>query len=231
MRTLHNDGDEMFQTLLNRISAHPGLWGFLRRVVEDGFDAEKDVIRRELDPWRDRGKRQFLDFGCGTGEFSICFPPESYTGVDIARHYIHYAAHRRPGRYAVMSGAGLGFASGSFDGALVLGVFHHLPDDLVRTTLADLHRVLRPGAALLVMEDIPSPRPWNVPGHLMHWLDRGDYIRQDDAYRALMQPYFALRRSYHIKSGICDLAVYVLDRLDQSEAIESEAPAFRCRGE
>ncbi|MGQ9547220.1 MAG: class I SAM-dependent methyltransferase [Roseiflexus sp.] len=212
----------MFQTLLNRISAHPGLWGFLRRVVEDGFDAEKDVIRRELDPWRDRGKRQFLDFGCGTGEFSICFPPESYTGVDIAWHYIHYAAHRRPGRYAVMSGAGLGFASGSFDGALVLGVFHHLPDDLVRTALADLHRVLRSGATLLVMEDIPSPRPWNVLGHLMHRLDRGDYIRHDDAYRALMQPYFSLCRRYHIKSGICDLAVYVLERVDQREAVETE---------
>lgn len=217
----------MLQTLLNKISAHPGLWGFLRRVVEDGFDAEKDVIARELQPWRDAGQRRFLDFGCGTGEFSICFPPESYIGVDIARHYIHYAGRRRPGRYAVMSGAGLGFASGSFDGGLVLGVFHHLPDDLVRAAIADLHRVLRPGATLLVMEDIPSPRPWNVLGHLMHWLDRGDYIREDEAYRTLMAPYFALRRQYHIKSGICDLAVYVLDRADDSHIISEEDIASR----
>lgn len=217
----------MLQTLLDKLSAHPGLWGFLRRVVEDGFDAEKDVIARELQPWRDAGQRRFLDFGCGTGEFSICFPAESYFGVDIARHYIHYAGRRRPGRYAVMSGAGLGFASGSFDGGLVLGVFHHLPDDLVRTAIADLHRVLRPGATLLVMEDIPSPRPWNVLGHLMHWLDRGDHIRKDEAYRALMQPYFSLRCWYHIKSGICDLAVYVLDRTDDPVILHGEAAAAR----
>ncbi len=217
----------MLQTLLNKLSTHPGLWGFLRRVVEDGFDAEKDVITRELQPWRDAGQRRFIDFGCGTGEFSTCFPPESYVGVDIARHYIHYASRRRPGRYAVMSGAGLGFASGSFDGGLVLGVFHHLPDDLVHTAIADLHRVLRPGATLLVMEDIPSPRPWNVLGRLMHWLDRGDYIRKDEAYRVLLQPYFFLRRHYHIKSGICDLAVYVLSRADDSQMISQEELAAR----
>ncbi len=215
----------MLQKVLNTISQHPRLWGFLRRVVEDGFDAEKDVIARELQPWRDPEQRRFLDFGCGTGEFSRCFPPASYTGVDIARHYIHYAARHRLGRYAVMSGAGIGFASNSFDGGLVLGVFHHLPDDLVRTAIAELHRVLRPGSTLLVMEDIPSPRPWNVLGHLMHWLDRGEHIRKDDAYRTLMQPYFSLRRQYHIKSGICDLAVYVLDRVDDSDIPRAEEVA------
>lgn len=202
----------MIQDLLTHIAEQPALWGFLRRVVEDGFQAELEVIERELEPLQDRGQRRFLDFGCGTGEFAACFPPEAYVGFDLARHYVAYAAHHRPGQYAVMSGGQLGYADASFDAALVLGVFHHLPDDLVRASVAELHRVMRPGATLLLMEDIPSPRPWNVLGHLMHWLDRGDHIREDADYRALLRPYFQLRRSYHVQSGICDLAVYVLDR-------------------
>jgi SAM-dependent methyltransferase len=205
----------MIQDLLTRISEQPALWGFLRRVVEDGFQAELDIIERELAPMQDRGQRRFLDFGCGTGEFAACFPPEAYVGFDIARHYVTYAQHHRPGQYAVMSGGQLGYAGASFDAALVLGVFHHLPDELVRASVAELHRVLRPGATLLLMEDIPSPRPWNVLGHLMHWLDRGDHIREDADYRALLNPYFQLRRSYHVKSGICDLAVYVMERTER----------------
>lgn len=163
---------------------------------------------------QDGARRSYLDFGCGTGVSEEYFPPGSYTGFDVARHYVRYGGQVGRGRYAVMSGDWLGFAGGQFDGALVLGVFHHLPDDVVRASVAELHRVLRPGARLLVMEDIPSPRPWNVLGHLMHWLDRGDHIRTDADYRALLTPHFAVRRSYQVKSGICDLAVYVLDRAD-----------------
>jgi SAM-dependent methyltransferase len=92
-------------------------------------------------------------------------------------------------------------------------VFHHLPDELVRASVAELHRVMRPGARLLVLEDIPSPRWWNLPGHMMHWLDRGDHIRTDADYRALLEPHFVVRRSYQVTSGICDLAVYVMDRV------------------
>jgi SAM-dependent methyltransferase len=209
----------MVQVVLNRLSERPRLWGFLRRVVEDGFQAEKEIIARELvAPGGTR--RAYLDFGCGTGEFAACFPPGSYTGFDIARHYVRFAGRERRGRYAVMSGGALGFDTGCFDGALVLGVFHHLPDELVRASVAELARILRPGARLLVMEDIPSPRPWNVLGHLMHWLDRGDHIRSDADYQALLAPHFAIRNSYQVRSGICDLAVYVLDRADGRETVE-----------
>src|SRR4051812_30698801 len=65
----------MFQKTLDRLSENPQAWNILRRVVENGFRGEKDVIARELAPWRDAGQREFLDFGCGTGEFAPCFPP------------------------------------------------------------------------------------------------------------------------------------------------------------
>lgn len=202
----------MLEKTLDRLSEHPQVWNVLRRVVEDGFRGEKEVIDRELAPWRDVGQRAFLDFGCGTGEFAPCFPARHYTGVDLAQQYIRFAARAYGGCFAVMSGADLGLADQSFDAGLVLGVFHHMPDDLAHAAVAELHRVLKPRATLLVMEDIPPPDRRNVAGRAMHWLDRGGFIRDDSAYRALLAPYFVVRRDYHMRSGICDYAVYVLER-------------------
>jgi SAM-dependent methyltransferase len=202
----------MIQTLLTRLAEQPRLWVALRSIAENGFRAEREIVARELVSAAG-DQAAYLDFGCGAGSSAPYFPPGSYTGFDIAPHYVHYAAAVTSGRYAVMSGGTLGFANGRFDGALVLGVFHHLPDELVRASVAELHRVMRPGARLLVLEDIPSPRWWNLPGHMMHWLDRGDHIRTDADYRALLEPHFVVRRSYQVTSGICDLAVYVMDRV------------------
>ncbi len=201
----------MIQNALNRLSENPQTWNILRRIVENNFRGEKAVIARELDPWRDVGSRRFLDFGCGTGEFAPCFPAACYTGVDIAAHYLRFARRAYAGQFSVMNGAALGLTAALFDAALVIGVLHHMDDDLARATAAELHRVLKPGATLLVMEDIPPPDAWNVAGHAMHWLDRGGFIRSDADYRALLAPFFLVQRAYTMRSGICDYAVYVLE--------------------
>jgi SAM-dependent methyltransferase len=211
-RSIVQPNISMFQKTLDRLSENPQAWNILRRIVENGFRGEKEVIARELDPWRDPGQREFLDFGCGTGEFAACFPPEHYTGVDLAPYYVRFAGRNHAGSFAVASGAAIGLANARFDAALVLGVFHHMPDQLVRATVAELHRVMKPGATLLVMEDIPPPDAWNIAGRMMHWLDRGGFIRADAEYRALLEPQFAARRTYNIRSGICDYEVYVLER-------------------
>ena len=203
------------QDTLDRLSKNPQAWNMLRQVVEAGFRGEKAVIERELAPWRDLGTREFLDFGCGTGEFAPCFPPQHYTGIDLAAHYVHWAGRNRPGQYAVANGAALALRTASIDAALVCGVFHHLPDEIVRGSVCELYRVLKPNATLLVMEDIAPPDIWNVAGHAMHWLDRGGFIRSNVDYRALMAPQFFPRREYTMRSGICDYAVYVMERNEQ----------------
>lgn len=202
------------ERLLGRISAQPHLWNFLRRVVEAGFHGEKVVIAQELAPWSDVGQREFLDLGCGTGEFAPCFPPNHYVGIDTSQDYLRFAAGTHRGSFITTDGAALALESHRFDAALVLGVLHHLTDDVARAALAELHRVLRPGATALVMEDIPPPDLWNIAGHAMHWLDRGNFIRGDVDYRALFNPCFSVTRAYTMRSGICDYGVYVLRRND-----------------
>jgi SAM-dependent methyltransferase len=199
------------QDVLDRVSRTPRLWNILRWVVEGGFVGEHRVIAAELRPFAD-AERRFLDFGCGTGQFAADFPAERNVGMDKTRPDVEYAAANRPGGYGVMDGSALALADATFDAALVLGVIHHLPDAIVRASVAELNRVLRPDATLLVIEDVPPPTIWNVPGHIMHWLDRGDHIRTDADYRALFEPYFTVQRSYHMRSGVCDYGVYVLAR-------------------
>src|SRR5919199_1632888 len=130
----------MVQQTLDRLSENPQAWNILRRIVEGGFHGEKEVIARELAPWNDIGRREFLDFGCGTGEFAPCFPAAHYTGIDLSRQYLSYATRTHGGRFVALSADALPFAPASFDAALVLGVLHHLPDEIARQGVAELHR-------------------------------------------------------------------------------------------
>ncbi len=197
---------------LDQLSAAPRLWNTLRWVVEAGFSGERLAIARELRPWAGDSRR-FLDFGCGTGEFATEFPADRYVGIDVSIGYLRFAARNRPGSYVASSGEGLALADASFDAALICGVLHHLPDAVARAAMGELARVLRPGATVLVMEDIPPPAGENPAGHLMHTIDRGGHIRGDHDYVDLFGDLFTLTNNYSIRSGICDYAVYVLERL------------------
>jgi SAM-dependent methyltransferase len=197
--------------LLDRLSAAPRVWNTLRWIVEAGFQGERMAIARELRPWAGDGRR-FLDFGCGTGEFAQEFPPGRYVGIDPSTTYLRFAARNRPGSYLASMGEALPFADASFDAALVLGVLHHLPDAVARGAMAELARVLRPGGAALVMEDIPPPAGDNPAGQLMHAIDRGGHIRSEAEYRVIFGEALAVERTSTMRSGICDYAVYLLRR-------------------
>lgn len=203
---------DLADTLLDRMSAAPRLWNTLRWIAEAGFGGERLAIARELRPWAGDSRR-FLDLGCGTGQFAAEFPGARYVGVDPATGYLRFASRNRPGSYLASSGEALAFTDGSFDAALVCGVLHHLPDPVARAAMAELVRVLRPGATVLVMEDIPPPDGQNPAGQLMHAIDRGGYIRTGVEYRAIFGPALSVERDYTLRSGICDYAVYVLSRL------------------
>lgn len=199
------------ERFLTAISRMPQIWNALRWIAEAGYYRHYAVIERELTPWRNANRR-FIDLGCGTGQHARCFPPRQYVGVDPTRPYIEFAAAHRPGSYLIMNGTELGVRPSGFDGALVLGVFHHLSDEMVQGCMDELYSALDTNGTLLVIEDIPPPSIWNVPGYIMHWLDRGEHIRTDHDYRALFAPHFAMRSSYTMRSGICDYQVYVLAR-------------------
>lgn len=204
----------MLQHTLDALASRPRLWNALRWLAEMGHVQHHRAIAAGLAPHLGDDRR-FLDFGCGTGHFAHSFPADRYVGFDLTRDYVAFAHDNRQGAYAVMDGTAVGISDQCFDGALVLGVLHHLPDDLARGCIEELSRVLKPGATLLVIEDIP-PAFWNLPGHIMHWVDRGKNIRSSPDYRRLWTPLFTVQHDYTMLSGICDYHVYVLKRTPTS---------------
>jgi SAM-dependent methyltransferase len=97
----------------------------------------------------------WLDVGCGAGDYAGLLTQagcDRAVGIDLALR--PPLATRHAVSYAVTASERLPFAGASFDGALVNEVLEHVDDE--GATLGELHRVLRPGARLVVF----SPNRW-----------------------------------------------------------------------
>jgi ubiquinone/menaquinone biosynthesis C-methylase UbiE len=103
----------------------------------------------------------WLDGGCNDGGYTagLCqYGASSAVGTDIQMQPLHTARRRcvdsRHTSFAVAAGEAMPFATGSFDGILLNEVLEHVQDE--GQTLAEMHRLLRPGGHLVVF----SPNRW-----------------------------------------------------------------------
>ena len=110
------------------------------------------------------GKRgRILDLGCAFGFATRMLRRRGFeaVGVDGSPGYIAQARRTDPrGTYLQADAAAVPLPNASFDGAIFLDVLEHLPDP--RGAIAELARLLKPGATLVV----------SVPHRgLLAWLD------------------------------------------------------------
>ena len=123
---------------------------------------------------RDLSGKIVLDYGCGTGAAVIQYlraGAKKVFGMDISEKYIEKAKALcvekgyPPERYdlRVMDAHNLEYEAGTFDYAIGLGVLHHLD---TKTALDGLHRVLKPGGRLLLLEPLAD----NPLLKLFRWL-------------------------------------------------------------
>jgi len=157
--------------------------------VDPAAYVEMDAI--EGRHWWFRGKRRLLgplvarmasgrrsglvlEVGCGTGgnleHFAARHPELSFLGLDFDPGATAFArdkaAAERDG-YAVLRGDGLSLplADDSVTGALALDIVEHFEDD--RAVLAELFRVLEPGASLVL--SVPAwPSLWSPHDEFLH---------------------------------------------------------------
>jgi ubiquinone/menaquinone biosynthesis C-methylase UbiE len=191
----------MLHALIEKLSNYPRFFLFCRSLLEGNFKVIRRTIREHLasDP-----RVRVLDVACGPGAFSDLFSDQSYTGIDINPIYIDYAKKHYRGEFFVEDARSLSFPDQHFDEALVFGVLHHLDDTDVSAVARHLRRVLRPGGAALVIEDIPTESHLNLVGHLLHWVENGHYIRPAEGYRRLLSPHFRVSEERLFRSGVCD---------------------------
>lgn len=113
-----------------------------------GYHALIDDIEAELVADVLGGGGRVLEVGCGTGLILERLAPqvEALVGLDLSRQMLSSARGR--GLSVVQGDAtGLPFSDGSFDLACSFKVLAHVP--AIRSALAEMARVVRPGGALV----------------------------------------------------------------------------------
>jgi SAM-dependent methyltransferase len=105
--------------------------------------------------------RRALDFGAGVG-YSVPFftrhlPSAHVTCLDVSRKSLEVGAarHGAAAEFKYFDGRRIPYPDGTFDVALASCVFHHIPHEEHVELLAEIRRVLAPGARLFVFEHNP----------------------------------------------------------------------------
>ncbi len=93
------------------------------------------------------------DLGCGSGAFTELLRREGYvaTGVDISPKLVALGRSKHPGLDLIEGDVEhLPFERASFDGVLLSGLVHHLPDP--RRCADEAFRILRPGGRFMAFD-------------------------------------------------------------------------------
>lgn len=155
------------------------------------FGVEDACGRAALSRLMLRGGEQILDVGCGTGKLTrrlataaAAAPGSLVIGVDAAPRMIAVARHKAAAlaniRFDVGVAEQLPYADARFDAAVSTFFFHHVNYGLKCRSLAELRRVLRPGARLIVVDvDTPTTSFGSLCAHAGAWLFQQDEIREN----------------------------------------------------
>lgn len=133
----------------------------------DNDDIQRGLVNLMPTP-ADGQVRRILDLGCSSGQMATAwkerFPNAEVWGLDAGAPMVRYA-HKR----AVDMGLDVhfkqalcsetGFPDGYFDIVNAFILFHEIPTEIVKATVAEAQRVLRPGGYFAV-QDFPN-RPKN----------------------------------------------------------------------
>jgi SAM-dependent methyltransferase len=149
------------------------------------------LLERHLPPLPNGRPRRILDVGCGTGTMLRHLQRfGSVEGVDADEGAVRFCRERALDAVQ-RADVPLPFDAGTFDLVTMLDVLEHVDDD--RGMLAELHRVLRPGGALLL--SVPAYRfLWGPQDEISHHKRR--YVAREVRERATEAGYALRRLSY-----------------------------------
>lgn len=138
-----------------------------------------DTARRQLlDQAELRGNYRVLDVGCGTGTLAVLtkrlYPNVDVAGLDPDPRALE-RARRKAQRAAVFVrfnrgfADAMGYADATFDRVFSSMMFHHLEAPDKEPALREMHRVLKPGGRLELLDFAgPTSRAHGTLGRLVH---------------------------------------------------------------
>ncbi len=160
-----NDSASKKQQVARMFDSISGTYDFLNHFLSFGVDVvwRKKAVNtlRELQP------RKILDIATGTGDFAIealALRPEQVIGVDISEGMLEVGRKKMLARgydstvqmqYA--DSENLPFPENNFDAIIVAFGVRNFEN--LRKGLAEMHRTLRPGGKVVILE-CSNPRAW-----------------------------------------------------------------------
>jgi SAM-dependent methyltransferase len=157
----------------------------------------------------DRADVRILDLGCGVGDYAMVFARARYHGIDLEPRYVESARRdfgREGATFAVGDATRLGLTEAAFDYCFSVGLYHHLPDDAVVTSLEQARRAAAPGRVVVV--DAIYPPRGNWAGYVLRRLDRGKHVRTLGDYEALLRERFDVVEIRAERGGLLDYVVF-----------------------
>ena len=134
-----------------------------------------------------------LDIGCGPAEILSYLPDVEYHGFDISSEYINQARDSFGDR-GVFYDKELDEddidAMPEFDVVLMIGVLHHLDDEVAKNILSLARRALKDGGRLLTIDPVFAPGQNPIARYLVS-KDRGQNVRVEEEYRRLVDGCFS----------------------------------------
>ena len=130
---------------------------------------------------------RLLDVGCGTGNLLNLLGDVDYVGIDRNERYIRQARDRFAGRGEFLLADVRELPSQNhapFDVATMMGVLHHLDDQVVVELLSTVRGLLKPQGRLVTVDPCLIDRQ-NPIARLLIKADRGQNIRTAEQYKEL----------------------------------------------
>ncbi|HEV8459545.1 MAG TPA: class I SAM-dependent methyltransferase [Gaiellaceae bacterium] len=156
---------EGVRTMFDRIAP---VYDVMNRVMTAGLDVR---WRKLAAAAAVRPGDRVLDAACGTGDLAIAdlkAGASKVTGLDFSEEMLARARRKAPLDWVQGDMLALPFAEGTFDAATVGFGVRNVAD--LELSLRELHRVLRPGGRLAILE-ITQPR--GALRHFFHlWFDK-----------------------------------------------------------
>jgi len=124
-----------------------------REYTEGRVLSEADgYVLQEL---RKISPRTVVEIGCGPGTIAaLALFVENYICTDVTMEFLRAACRTRPsGVFLNCRAETLPFGSGIADCVVAMAVLHHLPNEALRHSLSEIHRILKPNGVFLLLED------------------------------------------------------------------------------
>lgn len=182
-------------------SLGPRLYRFIQRLVAPGSTKHLgEQLSTLLAGWQPTGP--VLDVGCADASLLSALGVRPI-GVELA-----YDRARAFGHAIQADAACLPIRSGSVGLSFCCGLLHHLSERQAMAALAEMHRVLASRGRLVVFDAVLPRGRWREPLAMgIRALDRGAYMRSEEALRALVhaalpQLVWRIERSTYAATGL-----------------------------